>query len=304
MTDIREAFKQTGPTVDLGNKEWEVMPGDELNFKRNVTGDGYTIRLLPLPTRIRAWRPFKLRGIDQYWDGHGRIIGSMPDNAPYDKKREAQHAIQFNGAKGIEVSGIDFSNIWGDPLYCDKSEEDGSWCEDVNIHDCTFDQIGRHVLTPNAVNHIQFADNVIGRVNRAIVDIEPDTASWGCTYFDWLNTLITGPGMGNFVLANKGTSPRVHHIHVDGVHCTQRPWSMTVNPITPTGKPQVVRHHFIIANVSGTGDSSVSRPQFSFRHTDDVNLYNIRQPIAGGGPLVFVEDCNRIYLGGKRIAGT
>lgn len=295
---LREAFEQTGPVVDLGNHTWQHAANDTLKFKRSLRGDGDAKILVPTAAD-RDIPCLVARGIGQHLSGF-QMIGERPDGQPWWEKREAQHFVQMDGMKDGSITHVNFANGWGDGIYANRGS-DGSWCDDIEIADCSFEEMGRHHVTLNAIQNSELRGGTMGWSCRSLVDCEPTGTYWGARYVTWANTLVTAAGNGNFVFANKGKgrSDTCHHLTIDGIRCPNRPFSMTVNPDPLI--PGLRRHHYIVRNCTGKGPVGVNRPQITFRKTDHGIVQNVTQPVTSG-PLVVAFDCTDIVHDGRWIA--
>jgi hypothetical protein len=297
VTDIRKALDKAGTarTVVLPPDIYEVP--DTLRFRgRVIIGDPYhpervVFKILP---RAERYSPAVImRGVNPRIHGI-TFVGSAPDGRGYDEDREAQHAIEWEGAESPEVGRCVFRNLWGDCIYHNKSD-DGSWSHNGYMHDLLCDEIGRHFVTPNASEHSRLTRCVVGRVGRAIVDIEPDGDTWGAHYFTWSDTDIYDTG-GSTTFANKGAglSDSVHHITLDGIRCHNSQFSAIVNPIPKPGRAvhSIRRHDFTFTGCGGAGHAQA--PAVTLHDVDRAAIVAMNQKMGPGDPLVWQDDCTDV----------
>lgn len=282
--DLRKAFNTTATVIDLASGVYELEGTIKVTGRR-ITGNGAVIR--HLPSSLREQSAFILKGQNPRIDGRVTVVGSAPPGAPYDPSREAQHAVQVDGAVAPNLSGWTFRNVYGDGIYFGKVDHlaAGAWTRGATVEGITFDEIGRHAITGDALDVAYVTALNVGRCNLAIFDVEPPGHSWGCKKLTWNNSQIFDTG-GGFVFANKGvgSSVSVQDITLDNIHCHHRLFNVQVNP--PDG---VRRQNFKITNCSGKGVAYVS--PLTFRHVDGVTVSNVVQSVGPGIDLVTAIDC-------------
>lgn len=300
MTDIRKALDKAGTarTIVLPPDTYEIA--DTVRWRgRVVIGDfAHPERcvLRILPRRERESPAIVMRGTNPRLLGF-TIVGSMPDGPTYDEGKEAQHAIQWDGALSPEVGHCVFRNIWGDCIYHNKGE-DGSWSHGGYMHDLLCNQIGRHFVTPNASDHTTLTRCIVGQVGRAIVDIEPDGDSWGARYFTWTDTDIYDRAGAFPTFANKGAglSDGVHHITLSRVRCHAGPFAAIINPVPKPGRPadSIRRHDFAFIDCGGAG--AARAPAVTMRYAHRVLVEGMDQKMVPGEPLVWQKDCTDVTI--------
>lgn len=259
-------------------------------ISRSIVGTGVIVHHTPENDRESA--AFILKGEIPRVEGV-TVIGRRPDGAPYDDKIEAQHAFRVDGADAAMIANCGARNIGGDGIYVGTAGQDahGAWTRDLLVQGFACDEIGRHAVTLDAAERVHLTGFDIGRVNMAIVDIEPPGHPYGCRSLQWLDSIVRDSG-GGFVLSNKGvgSSTTVSDILLDGIRCLRRLFDMTVNPVEPGTR----RQRFTVRNCAGAGIACTT--PITFRHVDGVTVENIAQQCAPGVPLVETIDCTAVVV--------
>lgn len=292
MTDLRDVLARPGAIVSLGSDTYE-LDGTVRVAGRTLIGSGATIMVKA--SRVRARPALIVSGNGTRLLGDVTVVGPMPDGNGYDPTREAQHAIQVDGATNSEIAGWTLRNVFGDAISVGTVDHraHAPWTHNLSIHDITVDEIGRHAINIDALDHGAATRMRIGRVNMAVVDIEPPGHPWGCRYFAWTDSLVNDSG-GGFVLASKGvgTSDSVHDITLSGIVCSRRLFNVQINP--PEGTR---RQRFSIRNCGGAGKAT--SPVLNFRRVDGVNVEHITQKMHRGVQLIEAHDCTDVVVDGR-----
>jgi hypothetical protein len=291
VTDLRTALASS-LTVPAGNY---TLTGTINIDSHALIGNGVTVHWTPDLTRSSP--AFILKGTAPTVTGL-TIVGPTKNGAGYDDRVEAQHAFRIDGATHPTIADCTIRNVPGDGIYAGTVGElaHGAWTTDLTVRNATFDEIGRHALTLNAVDRADISGLDVQRVNLAIVDIEPPGHPWGCHNLNWHDSIIRDAG-GGFVLADKGvgTSHSVSDIVLDNIVCLRRLFNIQINPSDPNTR----RQRFTIRNCVGAGTANVA--PLNFRHCDSVTVENVRQVCGRGVALVEQHDCTGVTITGGAI---
>lgn len=287
LQQLIDATPAQGTCVLTSGTLYSVDRSVVLNGK-TLQGNGATIK--QAPTQDREEPVFIVSGNNPRVLGC-RIIGVAENGAGYNPALEAQHAIRLDSAQNAEIGNNVMINVNGDGVYFGPPAGDvhGKWTTGTHVHDCHFDGM-RHALTPVAAQNTLCTGLTIGHVTLGIVDIEPPGHPWGCIDFYWTNSTITD-GDGGYVLASKGVglTNSVRNINVSGIHCTNRPFTVNVNP------PAGTRRSNFSFNLCSGADVANSSP-FVFRHVDGIKISGITQRLGNGVKLVNPIDCTNVII--------
>ena len=167
-----------------------------------------------------AWR--FMGGHDVHFAAHIVGAASLPDQSPgvYNSKYEAQHGVDIQGTKNIEVTESDINDVMGDFVYWGPNLK--TWdLSSGSVHDNTFDGSGRQGWSVTGGDGIEIAHNTIDHVARSLIDLEPTTATnWAALNVHMHHNEIGVVGLS--FLACKGQGPNVDGIVIDHNHSKHR----------------------------------------------------------------------------------
>ena len=141
-----------------------------------VAGGGFTIRDL---TVVGA-------------NPNGGIDGYVADFA-------FQHGFNFGGVDGVDMSGINVTDVYGDFLRFGKNRgEDNRGTSDVSVTGSRFERGGRQGVSFAAASDVVIEGNTFDGVGRSVFDIEPNSSGGGAQRIRFSDNDLTS--WGNLVL--------------------------------------------------------------------------------------------------------
>ncbi len=143
---------------------------------------------------------------------HGANPHAGLGDSAYVASLEAQHGLAFLGVRGVRITGVDVSDVYGDFVYLGiNGTGAGEWTHDVHLSDFRFERSGRQGVSVTGADSVVIEDGYIGDVRRSAIDLEPNTAAGGATHItfrrvtfgrhrlNWLASGGAGPSVGNVV---------------------------------------------------------------------------------------------------------
>lgn len=181
-----------GTTVEFPQKATYRVEGTLLLKDRKgitIDGKGATIRATdPLPDygkkdNYSGWKTVRTRSQWRVEDCEDmvlknlRVIGACENggrNGDYDYNREAQHAFDLLGVKGVLLENIHASDVFGDGVYISKDSRN------VTVRKSRIERTGRQGMAVGKAFGILIEDNDILDSRRGLLDIEPYGSDWAC----------------------------------------------------------------------------------------------------------------------------
>ncbi len=181
-----------GSTLSFPEKaEYRIEGTLLLEGKKSIVleGNGATIRATdPLPDygkkdnysgwkMVRTRSQWLIKDCEDITVRDMRVIGAYKDGGregEYDYNREAQHAFDILGVKGITLEAVHASDVWGDGVYISKGSRD------VIVRRCRIERTGRQGMAVGNAFGILIEDNDINDSRRGLLDIEPYGKDWSC----------------------------------------------------------------------------------------------------------------------------
>jgi hypothetical protein len=181
-----------GATVEFPEQAVYRIEGTLLlNGCRGLTleGHGATFQATdPLPDYEKAknsaeWRRVRTRSqwrIDDSQDvvlRNMRVIGAHKHGGregEYDANREAQHAFDVLGVKGVLIEAVQVSDVFGDGIYISGGSRD------VTVRRSRIQRTGRQGMAIGSAHGILIEENDVRDSRRGLLDIEPYGKQWSC----------------------------------------------------------------------------------------------------------------------------
>ncbi len=154
-----------------------------------LEGNGTTFRATdPLPDygkkdnysgwkMVRTRSQWLIKNCENITVRNMRVIGAYRDGGrkgEYDYNREAQHAFDILGVKGLLIDSIHASDVWGDGVYISKGSSD------VIVRKSRIERTGRQGMAVGSAFGVLIEDNDILDSRRGLLDIEPYGKDWAC----------------------------------------------------------------------------------------------------------------------------
>lgn len=190
-----------------------------------------------------------------------------------------QHGVRILGAKDVELDRIGVTDAFGDLVYVGW-DDDGTWSENVWIHDSILARNGRQGIAITAGRNVVIERNIISDTRRATIDLEPDTPSYGAENIHILDNVI-GRGTLRFIAAH-GNGP-VERVVVARNVLRGRDLAIDVEP--PDGERR--SGFWLLGNES---DTEAGSNPLRFTRLDGVVVRGNVQPVHGTRPAVTARD--------------
>ena len=181
-----------GTTLNFPEKaEYRIEGTLLLEGKKGIVleGNGATFRATdPLPDygkkenysdwkMVRTRSQWLIKDCENITVRDMRVIGAYKDGGregEYDYNREAQHAFDILGVKGLIIEKIHASDVWGDGVYISKGSRD------IIVRKSRIERTGRQGMAVGNAFGILIEDNDILNSRRGLLDIEPYGTDWAC----------------------------------------------------------------------------------------------------------------------------
>jgi hypothetical protein len=221
--------------------------------------------------------------------------GGMADDA-YNPKLEAQHGFRFEGTQHVLLDHVTVTNVYGDFVYLGKDFDTRVWSQHVVIEHSTFARNGRQGISVIAARYVTIAYNTITDTRRAVVDLEPNTPSWGADYVVIANNTV-GPGRLYFVAAH-GNGP-VNHVTIAGN--VMRGHLLNIDVVAPRGTR---RTNWLIAG--NRSDKPAHQRVIRLLGVNQVTVQNNTQRVSthGESGIVLAGGCQYHVSGNNLLYGS
>ena len=256
----------------IGNRSDLVIEGNGSTFFATTNGAGET--------------PVGPTGVPGHWPRHRSqwivydssnivvrdivIVGAnqqagLADNA-YVASLEAQSGFEFYRTRNSSLEGCNISYTYGDHVYI------GHDSSGITVSHCTLENSGRHSIAVTWANGVVLDDNVISRIRRTAIDLEPNGHRASVTGILISHNRIGTVRLNVVAAAGKGD---VSNVAIAGNRLGGQP--LTVRNTPPGGTR---RHDWQV--LDNTSDTSLGSPHGSvwIAQTDGVNIQGNTQPLA------------------------
>jgi hypothetical protein len=285
-TDVTTALHEflahvpNGSTIAFGaGGRYRVEGTLRLTDRHDLTfeGNGATIFATTKGDRSRAQWYF-VRG--QRIVFHNIVVrganphGGTADDA-YQAKYEAQHGFWFAGTSDVLLDHVTVTDVYGDFVYIAKDLDTRVWSARVTIRWSTFARNGRQGISVTAGRDVRIEHNSISDTRRAVVDLEPNTSSWGAERIVIADNYI-GRGRLMFIAAHGAAGP-VNDVQV--LRNVLHDHLLNVEVVAPEGAR---RSHWVVDG--NRSDKLANRRTVRLIRVDDVVVSNNRQDVRKATP--------------------
>jgi hypothetical protein len=276
----------------IGNRTDLVIEGSGSTFFATTTGSGQT----PVgPTGVRGhWPRHRSQWI--VYDSSNIVVRDIVivganqragvDENAYVASLEAQSGFEFYRTKDSSLEGCNISYTYGDHIYI------GHDSIGITVSHCTLLNSGRHSIAVTWARNVVLDANVISRIGRTAIDLEPNGNRASVTGVLISHNRIGVVRLNVIAAAGKGD---VSNIAISGNHLGGQP--LTVRNTPPAGKR---RHDWQV--LDNTSDTTLGSPHGSvwIAQTDGVNIQGNTQPLAARRPTqqqdVELPGCTRVTV--------
>jgi hypothetical protein len=194
-----------GSTVTFpDNARYRIEGTLRFAHRHDLTIDGNGATFFATTTGNRTRGQWSFAGGTNLTLRNMTVRGANPNagtgESAYVESLEAQHAFNFEGVRGIDLSHVTATDVYGDFVYLGMYIGPNIWSSAVKIHDNTFARNGRQGITLTGAKNVEIWNNDITDTRRATFDFEPNGRGWGVTGVSIHDNTI-GPGRLNFISA-------------------------------------------------------------------------------------------------------
>lgn len=219
------------------------------------------------------------------------VDGLTLDGSAVDAKSEYAAGIYFCGVSNAVIKNCNLKDIGGDGIYLGRGGKD-SFCENIRINNCTFNNCGRSAANPRQSIAVVFAEDVRiqnctmsnTRKTSYAVDVEPNKEDEHCS------VVVSGCRMIGCGISSGGHKSTKKSIVVNKCHidCSNTE-NATIAVVRTNAK---ITNNIIIANGKQNGITVVTSPNAV------VKKNNIKDASAG---VLITDGADNVVIKGNTI---
>jgi hypothetical protein len=273
-------------TLELRGRSGLDLVGNGAAFKAVTTGDAWRAQWRVVDSSNFGFRDMTIRGAN-------------PNGGTFFSDRQWQHAIDLRGVAGVEIAGVNVSDLYGDCLYLGQGLTAAkAWTRGVHVHDSSCVRNGRMGIAVTAARNVLVESSSFGQIARTAFDVEPNGPGFGAQDITFRGNRATGAPPGGFFTAI-GDGP-VDSVTVSSNRLTGGGMYMAV-----LARPGQRRSNIRIAgNSSDTGYNAPGSAALDFERVYGMTVTGNTIPLSGPNmALASVSESCEVSISGNRFPG-
>jgi hypothetical protein len=162
----------------------------EISRRNGLTfeGNGATFRAVAAPTVHRSQWHFEegsrlsLRNVS--------IDGGSTQGPVFNSALQHAHGIEITGPAGVDIDGVNVTNVYGDCFYVGQGWYSKAWSSSVHVHDSACSRSGRMGVGVTASRDLLVERTSFSQIAMTVFDIEPNGAGFGVSGATFTNNQV------------------------------------------------------------------------------------------------------------------